>query len=343
MEGVETPPPDFGQPSPGSSPGGRSGSIPIQPSPRQRRRPSASVEPSDSSETDQETGLSKKQLRALRRMLPAGMIHKQLRQPPLPRRSRSTTAPLPPEHSLPTSQVIPGRARTTRHANLRAGLSHAIEGDLESSDERRSVISVSSSGRSISDVEELRSRTFPGVLDLSLDSSDETNLSDVEDTNVGDADIGAWVHRKPVNLRPDYGDFGEAEEGDLIDRMLSRTTVSRRRTKKPTKNATLNLPVVKHGHRKRKKPINIYVHGSRTHDHSRQLRIPDMFGTSEVDKSRGEVNRRFVPRGGGRARGQFSPFASAALRRSHFRFPKRCQGVLGTQTRDNLLQETRHP
>jgi len=257
-------------------------------------------------------------------MLPAGMIQKQLRQPPPPRRSRSTTAPLPPERSPPTSQVIPGRARTTRRANPVTDPNHAIEGDFESSDERRSVISVSSSGRSISDVEELRSRAFPGVLDLSLDSSDETN-SDVED-NVGDADIGAWVHRKPVNLRPDYGDFGEAEEGDLIDRMLSRTTVSRRRAKKPTKNATLNLPVVKHGRRERKKPTNIYVHGSRAHDHSRQLRIPDMFGASEVDKrARGEVNRRSVPRGGGKARGRFTPFASAALRRSRFRFPKRYQ------------------
>ena len=306
MEGVDISPPDFGPPSPGSPSGGRSESIPTHPSPRQRRRLSTSAEPSDSSETDRETGLSKKQIRALRRMLPAGMVQKQLRQPPPPRRSRSTTAPLPPERSPPTSHVIPGRARTTRHPNPGAGPSHAIEGDLESSDEGRSVISVSSSGRSISDVEELRSRTFPGVLDLALDSSDETNVSDVEDTNVGDADIGAWVHRKPVTLRPDYGDFGEAEEGDLIDRMLSRTTVSRRRTKKPTRNATLNLPVVKHGHRKRKRPTNIYVHGSRTQDHSRQLRIPDMFGTSEVDKrGRGEINQRSVPRGGGRARGQF--------------------------------------
>ena len=164
------------------------------------------------------------------------------------------------------------------------------------------MISVSSSGRSISDVEELRSRTFPGVLDLSLDSSDETNVSDMEDANVDDADIGAWVHRKPVNLRPEYGDFGEAEEGDLIDRMLSRTTVSRRRARKPTKNATLNLPVVKRGHRKRKKTTNIYVNGSRPHDRSRQLRISDMFGTSEVnERAHGEVNRRSVPRGGGRA------------------------------------------
>jgi len=315
MEGVGTPPPDFGPPSPGSPPGRRFGTILTQPSPQQRRRPSTSVEPSDSSETDHETGLSKKQIRALRRMLPAGMIQKQLRQPPPPRRSRSTTAPLLPERSPTTSQVIPGRARTTRHVNPGASSSRMIEGDLESSDERRSVISVSSSGRSISDVEELRSRTFPGVLDLSLDSSDETTVSDMEDANVNDTDIGAWVHRKPVNLRPDYGDFGEAQEGDLIDRMLSRTTVSRRHAKKPTKNATLNLPVVKHGHRKRKKPTNIYVHGSRTHDHSRQLRIPDMFGASEVDKRvRGEVNRRSMPRGGGRIRGQFSPFASAALR-----------------------------
>jgi len=235
-------------------------------------------------------------------MLPAGMIQKQLRQPPPPRRSCSTTAPLPPEHSPPTSQVIPGRARTTRHVNPGVGLAHAIKGDSESSDERRSVISVSSSGRSISDVEELRSRTFPGVLDLSLDSSDETNVSDMEDANVDDADIGAWVHRKPVNLRPEYGDFGEAEEGDLIDRMLSRTTVSRRRARKPTKNATLNLPVVKRGHRKRKKTTNIYVNGSRPHDRSRQLRISDMFGTSEVnERAHGEVNRRSVPRGGGRA------------------------------------------
>ena len=308
MEGIETPPPDFKPPSPGSPPGGHSGSISTPPSPRQRRRPSTSVEPSDSSEMDQETGLSKKQFRALRRMLPAGMIQKQLRQPPPPRRSRSTTAPLPPEHSPPTFQVIPGRAKTTRYANPGAGPKHVIEGDLESSDERRSTISVSSSGRSISDVEELRSRTFPGVLDLSLDSSDETNVSDVDDANVIDADIDAWVHRKPVNLRPDYGDFGEAEEGDLIDRMLSRTTVSRRRAKKSTKNATLNLPVVKHGHRKRKKPTNIYVHGSRAHHHSRQLRIPDMFGPSEVNKrARGEVKQRSAPRGGGRVRGQFPP------------------------------------
>ena len=184
----------------------------------------------------------------------------------------------------------------TRHVNLGAGPAHAIKGDSESSDERQSIISVSSSGRSISDVEELRSRTFPGVLDLSLDSSDESDAEDVEDANVDDADIGAWIHRKPISLRPDSGDFGEAEERDLIDRMLSRTTVSRRRTKKPLKNATLNLAVVKRDHRKRKKPINIYVNGSRPHERSRQLRIPDMFGTGEVSKRvHGEPNRRPVP------------------------------------------------
>ena len=161
------------------------------------------------------------------------------------------------------------------------------------------MISINSSGRSISDVEELRSRTFPGVLDLPLDSSDESNVSDVEDANVDDADIGAWIHRKPVNLRPDYGDFGEAEEGDLIDRMLSRTAVSRRRTKKPMRNATLNLPVVKRGRQKRKKPINIYVSGARPHERSRQLRIPDLFGTGQMNKRvHDEVDRRSVPREG---------------------------------------------
>lgn len=167
------------------------------------------------------------------------------------------------------------------------------------------MISLSSSNRSISDVEELRSRTFPGVLDLALDSSDESALSDMEDTNVDDVDIGAWVLHRPVNLRPDRGDFGEAEEGDLIDRMLSRTTVSRRRAKKPMKNATLDLPVVKRSHRKRKKPANIYVGGSRPHERSRQLRIPDLFGAGQANsnKPRGEVGRRSAPRESTPARG----------------------------------------
>lgn len=179
-----------------------------------------------------------------------------------------------------------------------------IRGDSESSDEGRSVISVSSSGHSISDVEELRSRAFPGVLDLPLDSSDESNVSEVEDANVDDAEIGAWIHHKPANLRPDYGDFGEAEEGDLIDRMLSRTIVSRRRTKKPMKNATLNLPVVKRGHGKRKKPTNIYVNGSRPHGNSRQLRIPDLFGTGHVNgRADDEADRRFIPHEGRTAHG----------------------------------------
>ncbi|KAF9646529.1 hypothetical protein BDM02DRAFT_3171519 [Thelephora ganbajun] len=298
MEGVRTPSPDFGFPSPSSLSDDHSGSIPPQPSPRRRRRASTSAEPSEPSETDQEMALSKKQLRALRRILPAGMIQKQLHQPPPPRRSRSTTAPPPPEGSPSSSKVIPWRART-RRVNRGAGSSYVIKGDSESSDERRSVISVSSSVRSISDVEELRSRTFPGVLDLPLNSSDESNVSDLEDASVDDADIGAWIHRKPVNLRPDYGDFGEAEEGDLIDRMLSRTIVSRRRTKKPTKNATLDLPVVKRGHRKRKKPTNIYVGGFRPHDCSRQLRIPDLFGTGQVNKStHDEVDRRTLAREG---------------------------------------------
>ena len=239
-------------------------------------------------------------------MLPAGMIQKQLHQAPSPRRSRSATAPPPPERSPSPSQALPGRART-RHVNPGARLPHLIKGDSESSDDRISVISVNSSGRSISDIEELRSRTFPGVLDLSLDSSAESNPSDMDDPNVDDADISAWVHRKLVNLRPDHSDFGEAEEGDLIDRMLSRTVVSRRRTKKSTKNATLILPVVKRGHRKRKKPTNIYVGGSGPHGSSRQLRIPDMFGTRGVNKrTHNEVNRRSIPREGRRAHGQFA-------------------------------------
>ena len=304
MEG-ETPQ-DFKSLSPSSLSEDRSRSIPPQPSPR-RQRPSSSVEPSDPSETDQETGLSKKQLRALRRMLPAGMIRKQLHQPPPPRRSRSTTAP--PQSDRSPSRVIPGRARTRQ--NPGGGSVRAIEGDSESSEGRRSVISVSSSGRSISDVEELRSRKFPGVLDLSLDPSDESNVSDVEDANIDDADIGAWVYRKPVNLRPDNGDFGEAEEGDLIDRMLSRTVVSRRRgrAKKPMKNARLELPVVKRGNGKRKKAMNIYVGGLRPHERSRQLRIPDLFGTGQANtRVRGEAGRRSMPREGMTAHGQFSPF-----------------------------------
>jgi hypothetical protein len=293
--GEGTSPPAIRSPSPGSLFEDRSGSVPPQPS--LRRRPSTSVEPSDLSETDQETGLSKKQLRALRRMLPAGMIHKQLHQPPQFRRSRSTTAPPPPDRSPSPSQAIPGKAKTRQ--NPRTGPVRAIEGDSDSSEEKRSVISVVSSDGYISDVEELRSRTFPGVLDLALDSSDESNVSEMEPAGVDDADIGAWVYCKPANLRPDHGDFGEAKEGDLIDRMLSRTIVSRRRAKKPTKNATLNLPIVKRGHGKRRKPMNVYVKGSRPHDRSRQLRIPDLFGTGQVNtRSRGDVDRRSVPREG---------------------------------------------
>ena len=304
MGGVVTP--DIEPSSPGSFSDGRAGSVDSQPSPRRQSRPSTSTEPSNHSETDEETGLSKKQLQALRRMLPAGMIQKQLRQSPPPRRSRSTTTPPPPECSPSLFQVLPGRART-RHVTSGAGPAHAIKGDSESSDGGRSVISVNTSNRSISDVEELRSRMFPGVLDLALDSPDESNVSEVDDTIVDDADIGSWVHRKSVNLRPDYGDFGEAEEGDLIDRMLSRTIVSRRRRKKPTKNATLKLPVVKRGERKRRKPTNIYVNGSGPREHSRQLRIPDLFGTGQVNRRLGgEVDRRSTPREGKMAQGQFS-------------------------------------
>ena len=306
MEDGEIPPPDIRSPSPGPLSGYRSGSSPLQLSLRQRRRPSTSDEPSDHSDTDKETGLNKKQLRALRRMLPAGMIQKQLHQPPSLRRSRSTTTPPPPDRSSSPPQVIPGRARTRQNAG---GSNHMIKGDSESSDERRSVISVSSSDRSISDVEELRSRTFPGVLDLPLDSSDESTVPDVEDTNFDDADIGAWIYHKPVNLRPDRGDFGEAEERDLIDRMLSRTVVSRRRAKNPMRNATLSLPVVKRGRQKRKKPTNIYVNGTRPHEHSRQLRIPDLFGTGHVKtRAHERAHRRSVPSEGSIAHGGFPHF-----------------------------------
>ena len=58
---------------------------------------------------------------------------------------------------------------------------------------------------------------FPGVLDLALDSPDESNISEVEDVIVDDIDIGALVHHKPANIQPDYSDFREAKEGDLIN------------------------------------------------------------------------------------------------------------------------------
>ena len=64
----------------------------------------------------------------------------------------------------------------------------------------QSVISVSSSECSISDMEELHSRTFLGILDLPLDSSNDSTVPDVEDTKVDDADIGAWIHCKPVTF-----------------------------------------------------------------------------------------------------------------------------------------------
>ena len=285
--------PDFRCPSPGPLSDDLSRSVSPRPSPHRPPRVPTSVEPSDYSETDQETGLSRKQLRVLRRMLPAGMIQKHLHQSPPLSRSRSTTVP-PSDPTPSPPQIILGRARTRQNPG---GPVHVVRGDSESSDGGRSIISVNSSDRSISDVEELRSRTFPGVLDLSLDSSDGSDASDMDDANVDDADIGAWIHREPVNLRPDDGDFGEAEEGDLIDRMLSRTIVSRRR-KKQIKNSTLNLPIVKRGRRKRKKPVNIYVGGSKPLERSRQLRIPDLFGmgqtTSRVHR---ETDRKSVPHG----------------------------------------------
>ena len=67
------------------------------------------------------------------------------------------------------------------------------------SDGGRSVVSTNTNC-SISDVEELQSRTFPGVLGLALDSPDESNLSEVEDVIIDDVDISASVHHNPVNI-----------------------------------------------------------------------------------------------------------------------------------------------
>ena len=88
-----------------------------------------------------------KQLRALRRMLPTGMIRKQLH----PRGAR-----VPQQYCYPPSTVHP------RLKPFQVGLGDVTQtpepistDDPESSDERQSVIRVSFSGRSISDVKEL--------------------------------------------------------------------------------------------------------------------------------------------------------------------------------------------
>lgn len=237
---------------------------------------------SGSEDSASEVGVSRKELkqrRILGRMLPAGMITKNLQAAVNPYR-RSTTTPAE-DFSSPISQLLPGQTKTrvARDASMRDR--SAIAGDSESSDDRGSVIDISSSSeRSISDVEELRTQMYPGVLDIPLVSDSEDEESDADLEMVHDVDIGAWLHRHPANRRrPDRGAF-EAKEGDLIDRMLSRTRVT---SGKKRANRTNQGTGIGSGRSHARRPNGVHVFigsGARPRRRPRQRRLAEFFEAS---------------------------------------------------------------
>jgi hypothetical protein len=237
------------------------------------RLPSSSpVDKPDSSDIDEGLSLKdRKNLQALRRMMPAGMIQKQLQISQNPRR-RSTSTPSTARASSP-SQLLPGQSKIRVVSDINLRDKALIIGDSESSDAAESVIEISSSEHSISDVEELRTQMYPGVLDIPLLSASEDEETDAELEAVNDADIDAWLQRRARRLKTSKHSL-EAREGDLIDRMLSRTRVA------GTSNKNRTKVVRRHGRghgRLKHKGIQLYIGGARSHKKARQLRLPDLF------------------------------------------------------------------
>jgi hypothetical protein len=162
-----------------------------------------------------------------------------------------------------------------------------ILGDAESSDNSDSVIEISSSERSISDVEELRTQGHLGVLDIPLFSASEDEETDVEMEVVKDADIGAWLQRKP-RRRKSAQDNLEATEGDLIDRMLSRTRMpgSKKNTGSGSRQGRGRL---------KKNGMQITVRGVHSHKRQRQMRLTEHFKNTNAQGGNGGRH----PRGDG--------------------------------------------
>ncbi|CCL98524.1 uncharacterized protein FIBRA_00523 [Fibroporia radiculosa] len=200
-------------------------------------------------------GLSAKdrrRMKVLQKMMPRVLIQRHLRDAVAPRPTR----PIDRAGSLSDNEdhpLRPGQSRVRiRHLSQKDSVE--IRGDTESSDSERSDnVSMSSSESDMDVVVVPHPRSAAKVALDRTGSQTEHALIDVID----ETEIGQWVSDKGHYVRH-AGDDSQAREGDLIDRMLSRTRVAgsklrrkrRRKAKSSRHPSGRNLHIITVGARK---------------------------------------------------------------------------------------------
>ncbi|CAL1712168.1 unnamed protein product [Somion occarium] len=233
-----------------------------------------------SSSSDHE--LSKKErkrLKILKRMMPPRLIQKYIKGTDRPRRDSAERSASPSrDYSDDDSDrpLLPGQSRIRRAANPPS--MHHIRGDSESSDIeipdgdiRRSLSGSpspsplpSQDSGSESDVGDYVGRARHTINLLSSESEHD----DVESVNTFDEPRGEeWVSG---SSRQQNVYSGEAREGDLIDRMLSRSRVSGpKKAKRPrTKKRSTGQPKLS------RNAVDLVVGGSKRYGKGHQTRLP---------------------------------------------------------------------
>lgn len=216
----------------------------------QPHHPGAPAHSSGSSDVVELTAKDRRRLKALRRMLPAAMIARQLKTGPnqLEKRKRAVSTSSQ-ESENEERPLQPGQSRIRLASQPKEV--HEIKGDSESSEPEGDLASDSDAGAS----NDPEPDDDSDVLDA-LDTEDEGGDSHALD----DGEIEAWLDEKYVRH-----DRDRPRGGDLIDRMLSRTRTrtggakSRSRT---AQKSTARAP--------RRSNLRIVTSGARKHGVERQ-------------------------------------------------------------------------
>ncbi|KAH9949775.1 Mus7/MMS22 family-domain-containing protein, partial [Amylocystis lapponica] len=202
----------------------------VEEAPRRLHRRSSSPVHSSSSSESHMRALDRKRKKALSRMMPAVMANKHLKDAAqLPRRRAVQASDNDSDTGQADRPLLPGQSKVLRRDHS-SRTPIEVCGDSESEDDP-GAYGFSSSG---SEMDFVAGPSRPRVdVDLSRASDAEIEIeidSKDGDGYVGEDEVGQWVEHSAVRRRKtDRAD--EAKEGDLIDRMLSRTDVTARRRK----------------------------------------------------------------------------------------------------------------
>ncbi|KAI0916960.1 hypothetical protein AcW2_007217 [Taiwanofungus camphoratus] len=261
--------------------------------PSERSRSPGQGSDSESSSSIEMTAKDRRRLKALRRMMPGVLIRQHLKAGNTkPRRRASSSVDSRTDSDDGETPLRPGQSKI--HIGNRAGRSSIeIRGDSESSDIEMlgaapTASSSSSEASSNSEMNVVSGLSRPRKYIVRYHHASGLNGDEnvLLDDDSDDVKVGQWLSEKVVyNRRASKGPRDEAKEGDLIDRMLSRTRIGGPRVKKVRlkRNAT---GVGRRSKLSSGESVHIVTAGARKNGPERQTLLPFSRRTSSADRSR---------------------------------------------------------